>query len=78
MDQARKEVNEDQPKERWTLAGQPTWAYRARVLKILAVDLRAEQADAPGVAKEICCGLHNALPAGEIVLSVPIEVPTQA
>lgn len=44
---------------------------------VSTADLRTEQAEAPGVAEELGGGLQHPLPAGEIVLGVAVEVPTE-
>lgn len=51
--------------------------YGAGVPGISAVNLRAEQAEAPGVAEELGGGFQHPLPAGEVVLGVAVEVPAQ-
>lgn len=47
------------------------------MLGICAIDLWAEQAEAPGVGEEVGTGLQDPLAAAEIVLGVAVEVPTQ-
>lgn len=51
--------------------------YGAGVLRVRAVHLGAEQADAPGVAKELGGGLQHALPAGQVVLCITVKVPAE-
>lgn len=53
-------------------------AYGAGVPGVGAVDLRAEQAEAPGVAEELGGGFQHPLAAGEIVLGVAIKVAAES
>lgn len=56
----------------------PPSAYSAGVPSVGAVDLRAEQAEAPGVAEELSGGFQHPLAAGEIILSITIKVAAES
>lgn len=52
--------------------------YRAGMLKVLRVDFGTQEADAPGVAKKVRRGLHDALLAGEVIFRVAVKVPAES
>lgn len=53
------------------------FTHVAGVTQVLLRDIRAGWANLPGVPKQLWCGLHYALPCGEVILCVSIKVPTQ-